>query len=418
MSHRKGAALLAASAFLACAGLVRAAAPQAVAAPVRAPAAPGLTLEQPVYLQASQQKPADTSLMGLADKVGLELGDTGFTIGGWAQASWTYNFDDPAGDVNVGRSFDFENQDPTLNQIVLFVDKGVDTSKFDVGGRVEFMWGADARLIHANGLFDHYGVNDGPENQFDLTQAYVDFGLGNGLKVRAGKFVTTIGYEYINPNMNALYSRSFLFSFAIPFTHTGVLAYYDVDDRFQVYGGITRGWEQSLEDNNDVIDGLAGLSYKFNDATSLLVNASAGPQRADSNSDYRYLLDATFATKLNDQLSFAVNADYGWEENGGGDGDDAAWYGAAAYVSYTVNDVAGLNLRGEYFNDDDNARGLGTSVYAVTLGLDLKPLASDRNFSTLRVRPEVRWDFANDDVFDGGGEDNQLTFGVDAIIGF
>src|SRR4051812_20515408 len=71
MSHRNGAAVLAASALLACAGLVRAAEPQA---PARA--ASGLTLDTPVYLQqaAQSQQPADTTLMGLADKVGLDLG--------------------------------------------------------------------------------------------------------------------------------------------------------------------------------------------------------------------------------------------------------------------------------------------------------------------------------------------------------
>jgi hypothetical protein len=355
--------------------------------------------------------------MGLADKVGIKLGD--FTIGGWAEGSWTYNFDTPAGGVNVGRSFaDFEDQDPTLNQLVLFVDKGVDTKKFDVGGRVEFMWGSDARGIHTNGLFDHYGFNDGPENQFDLTQAYVDISFGGGLKVRAGKFVTTVGYEYINPNQYALFSRSFLFNFAIPFVQTGILAYYDVNDKWQVYGGITRGWEQSLEDNNDAIDFLGGLTWKIDDRASLLVNVSVGPQRADSNDDYRYLVDATYSRKLSDQLTFALNADFGWEQNGGSDGDDAVWYGAAVYLSYAMNDAMALNFRGEYFSDEDGARGLGAAVYEATIGLDIKPLASDRNFSTLRIRPEVRWDYSNDSIFDGGQDNNQFTFGVDAIIGF
>jgi hypothetical protein len=411
MTQRKGAALLAASALLACAGIVRAAEPRAAAA-----GGAGLSLDKPLYLQQTQQKPADTSLMGLADRVGIDTG--GITLGGYVEGGWTYNFEDPAGDTNNGRVFDFENQDPTLHQLVLFVDRAVDTSKFDIGFHVEMMWGADARLIHSNGLFDHYGLGDGPENQFDLTQAYVDVSLGNGLKVRAGKFVTTIGYEYINPNQNALYSRSFLFGFAIPFTHTGVLAFYDVNPNFQIYGGVTRGWEQSLEDNNDAIDGLAGLTWKINDKTALLVNASVGPQRGDSNDDYRYLIDAIFSVQVSDQLQLAVNADYGWEENAGADGDDASWYGAAVYATYKVSDMFAVNARAEYFNDDDGARGLGTSVYEVTLGLDIKPLSSDRNFSTLRIRPEVRWDFSDDSIFDGGNEDSQLTFGVDAIFGF
>jgi len=65
MSHRKGAALLAASALLACAGLVRAAEPQAA----NAASASGLSLDKPALL--ADTGPADSSLMGVADKLGV-----------------------------------------------------------------------------------------------------------------------------------------------------------------------------------------------------------------------------------------------------------------------------------------------------------------------------------------------------------
>jgi len=56
------------------------------------------------------------------------------------------------------RVFDFEDQDKTLNQIDLTIEKTVDASKgkFDWGFRVEWIWGGDARLIHSNGL-NFYG---------------------------------------------------------------------------------------------------------------------------------------------------------------------------------------------------------------------------------------------------------------------
>src|SRR4051812_44613628 len=66
MYHCKGAALLAASALFAFAGLVRAAEPQAPTAPDF-----GLSLvDKPVYLDDTA--PADTSLMGLANRAGVD----------------------------------------------------------------------------------------------------------------------------------------------------------------------------------------------------------------------------------------------------------------------------------------------------------------------------------------------------------
>jgi len=280
MFHRKGAALLAASALFACAGLVRAAEPQAPKAPDF-----GLSLvDKPVYLDDTA--PADTSLMGLANRTGVDktLGSYGLTIGGYVELGATYNTRDVR--FNAGRVFDFENEDPTLHQLVLFIDKSVDTKSKTVnfGGHVEMMWGADARLIHANGVFDHYGIGDGPNNQFDPTQFYVDMfvPVGNGLTVRAGKFVTLFGQEVINPTGNILYSHSYLFGFAIPFTHTGVYGTYSVNDNFSVALGVSRGWEQGFEDNNhDSIDVFGQVAWTLDakSNTKLVINGIGGPEQ-------------------------------------------------------------------------------------------------------------------------------------------
>jgi hypothetical protein len=423
MSHRKGAALLAASTLLACAGLVRAAEPQAANTPVPASA---LSLDRPVYL--ADTGPADTSLMGVADKIGVgkPLNDFGLTIGGYVEGGVTYNFRDVK--VNNGRVFDFENEDPTLNQLVVYIDKPIDFKKkeFQIGGHVEMMWGADARLIHANGIFDHYGVGNGPENQFDPTQFYLDFFLpvGNGLNIRAGKFVTLLGQEVINPTGNALYSHSYLFGFAIPFTHTGAYATYNFNDAITVDFGFSRGWEQGFEDNNGcAIDIFGRLSWLIDEkkATKLLITAIGGPERAGNTDDYRYVLDVVFTTKLADQWVLTVNGDWGFEENAGIRGEDAQWYGVAGYLTYNVCDNLAVNARGEWFEDPDGARGLGVtgSVYEVTLGLDIKPLVSNKNWASLHIRPEIRWDYSTDPFFGGGGDKHdQWTAAVDAIFGF
>src|SRR3712207_8488719 len=50
--------------------------------------------------------------------------------------------------------------------------------------------------------------------------------------------LTPIGYETINPTQSPFYSRSFLFGYAIPFTHTGVTAAYRFSDTLAVEAGI------------------------------------------------------------------------------------------------------------------------------------------------------------------------------------
>jgi len=421
MSHRKGAAVLAASAVLACAGLVRAAEPQA-GRPVNAS---GLSLDKPYML--ADTGPADTSLMGLSDKLGFgkPMNDFGLTIGGWIQGGYTYNFRNVR--VNEGRVFDFENEDPTLHQAVVYIDKTIDFKKkeFQLGGHIEMMYGADARLIHANGIFDHYGLGDGPENQFDPTQFYIDVFLpvGNGLNIRAGKFVTLLGQETINPTQNSFYSHSYLFGFAIPFTHMGAYGTYAINDKFTVDVGASRGWEQGFEDNNgDAIDIFGRVSWLINEKsnTKLMVTGIGGPERAGNNDDYRYVLDVIFTTGLSDQLTLTVNGDWGYEDGAASDGSSAQWYGVATYLTYKVNDMVSINARGEWFADPDGARGVGTTgaVWEATLGVDIHPLSAQKNWASLRIRPEIRYDYANDGLFAGGTKHDQWTAGVDAIFGF
>jgi hypothetical protein len=409
MLHRKALAG-AAAAMLVATGAAKAIAPSAA-----------FTLEQPIYLQ---DEPVElTPLESVLDQAGVHgtLSENRIKVGGWIQAGWTYNFDTPDSGVNVGRVFDFEDQDPTLHQVVLFADRSVAYSAdaFDIGGRIEWMWGGDARLIHANGVMDHNGVADGPDEQFDPTQFYVDMNLpvGNGLKVRAGKFVTTIGYETIDPNLNALYSRGFLFGYAIPFTHMGVLAFYPLTPELEVYGGIVRGWDQGFEDNNSAVSFMLGGGYALSDETAVKLNFIGGPEQADNSRDWRYLLDLIVTHQVSDELSLALNADFAYESEAP-DGDSAIWWGIAGYATYTINENFAASTRLEYFDDSDGARGFDAALAGITVGVDIRPLPADQYGQGLRIRPEVRMDWSDEDIFNDGDDDMQFTFGVDAIYAF
>jgi len=430
MFEVRGVVLAAVGALIAAAGSARAAEPvtgEGAATVANAVQPSDLRLGQPKLLAEAAGDPSPMlSIMGIADRLGVKkplLDPYNIRIGGWTDRSVTY--DARSGKNIPGRVFDFESQDTTANQTVVFIERAIDTKKnqFQIGGRMEWMWGSDARVIHSNGLFDHYGVNDGPENQFDLTQLYIDlyFPIGNGLTVRAGKFVTLLGAETIDPNNNVLYSHSFLFGYAIPFTHTGAYATYAVNDKLSVTGGFSRGWEQSLEDNNGcAIDLFGQVAYTISDKQKLTATFIGGPERAGNTDDYRYVLDVIYTHRISDQLTLTFNGDWGFEQDGATNGSDAQWFGAAFYANYVVaKDVVDLNVRGEWFEDPNGARGLGVtgSVWEVTIGLDIHPLRSIVDFASLRIRPEVRYDYSNDQFFgQAGNKHDQWTFGVDMII--
>lgn len=419
MSNRKGLVLVAACAAVAVSGWARA------GEPGPASTFPDTALTRVQLLQ--QDAPARAPLMSLLGGAAKPLEDAGISIGGRVEGSLTYSASAPPGNVIAGRVFDFEHEDPTLNQVGLVLNKDVDSSKFDVGGRVEWIYGADARLIHSLGLFDHMGVGDGPDNQWDLNQAYVDVALGGGWKVRAGKFVALAGYEVIDPTGNELYSHSFMFGYAIPFTHTGVLATHKVNDRLSYSFGGSRGWDTTLEDNNGTADILGQIAYTTDDAknpTQYILNVTTGPDQPGDNGNWRTLLDLIVVQKVGDNLKLVLNADYAYEANSVSSvsGSDAQWFGVAGYAVLKTSDMVSLTARAEYFNDQDGARltgGVGgASLYEATLGLQITPMPNDAYGRGLVIRPEVRFDYCEDSFFDGGSDYYQFTAAIDAVYKF
>ena len=377
---------------------------------------------------AATEEEAKPLLMGQLEKTdfGKKMTELGLTLDGYAQGSWTHSFDNPPGNIIDGRGFDFENDDLTLNGIALDFHRDIEATsdKFDIGFGLDMLYGSDARFTKSNGMFDNNGFafdgeGDGPTNQFDVTQAFVTFGIpvGKGLLVTAGKFVTPIGYEYVDPRKNTLYSHSYLFNFAAPFSQTGVMGKYQFGDTLAVSAGITRGWDQSTEDNNGKLDFLSTVEYTPAEEWSYTFTLSTGPQSNDPDG-WQTTLDLLATYTLNEKWSFGGEALLGWQADIPG-ADDAFWYGVAVYPSYQVCPGFSVNSRAEWFADPDDSRGVGAdNVFEITLGVAIQPLVKTEWGKALTIRPEVRWDFADEDVFNAGADDQQVTFAIDAVFAF
>jgi hypothetical protein len=373
--------------------------------------------------------------MGLLNELGVgqALNDANISIYGHAQASWTYSFSNPPNNAIAGRSFDFEHSDLTFNQLNLTVERPVDVTRgeFDVGFRFENLWGGDARFLHSNGLFDHHGFplagnaadNQGPDEQYDLSQLYVDFAIpvGNGLRIRAGKFITLGGYEVVNPTGRPLYSPGWIFNYTLPFAQTGVLATYalDPDAKFVLDAGITRGWDQALEDNNDALDFVGRLSWIATDQFALYGTVYLGPQLDDDSGHYRGVFDLIATYQYADNLSFAANFNYGYDAgNVTAESENPQWVALEGWTVLNFNEYLNVNGRLGWINDDQGSRGIGTDLYNATVGLGIKPIPSDNLWSNLMIRPELRFDYAEQSFFDAGTDHYQVTFATDVVFAF
>lgn len=370
---------------------------------------------------APERKP----LMAGLDQIGLAdpLDKAGINVYGFVEGSWTQNLTSPSGGPNEGRSFDQYKNQGVFDQFDLTLERTVDVSKkeWDIGFRIETLWGSDASMVHSNGLFTYYDGTRDPQNQWDLNQAYVDLAIpvGNGLRVRAGKFVTLLGAETINPNGNWLFSRSYLFNYAIPFTHTGAIATYALDDQWTVEGGIFRGWDQSIDDNNDAPSYEGRVTWTSKDKKWMVSNnIVTGPEQADDSSDFRTVWDLVlcYTPDPNGPWTFMLNSDYAYESLPAN--QDTQWYGIAGYAGYKLNNTYTLNSRLEWFHDEDGTRiGLAGSYYEGTLGVSIHPFSSGLA-SNLIIRPEIRYDYSENAFFDGGNDHNQITAAVDMIFNF
>src|SRR3989440_9708567 len=200
-----------------------------VPAPARAPAA------------AEPARPTAPSLTAVLTASGVDI--HGYLDTAYSYLSGTGVFTSGVAD----RVFDTEPNSFNLHQAPLIIDY---QPKEGFGGLVNLTAGRDARVTAAAGE---------TTGNFDLTQAFVQYAHGP-LTIIGGKFVTLAGTEVINSTLDVNYSRSILFGYAIPFSHTGARLTYAASDQVTVIVGVNNGWDQ-LQDANKQKTAELGVSF-------------------------------------------------------------------------------------------------------------------------------------------------------------
>ncbi len=291
------------------------------------------------------------------------------------------------------RVFDARHDSFSVHQAAFTLAK---QPKEGFGGLVNVIFGEDADVIAP------FNQNPGSTSKVDLTQAFVQYARGPVTGI-GGKYVTLAGAEVINPTQDVNFSRSILFGYAIPFTHTGVRGTYAVNDALSLILGLNNGWDL-LQDTNGNKTIEAGAFYKplinlsFAAAgyfgNEKLCGSFCTPAGLAGPGGYRGLVDLVGTYNATDKLTFVVNYDYGWQDNAAtatptGNGV-AVWNGIAGYANYQFSDQWRGTLRLEYFNDKEGYRtGVKQQWKEMTYTLAYLP------YKNIELRGEFRYDRSN-----------------------
>lgn len=364
----------------------------------------------------------------------------GIDLGGWVQQGITFNPDRPADRFNGPVTTNDRDSEYQLNQAWLYLVRPTNTGGYgwDLGGRIDVIYGTDWRYGQSSGLEDR--INSA--NRFYglvLPQFYAEVAW-NDLAVKIGHFATMTSYEVVPSPMNFFFSHSYLMAgYFDPLLVTGFQAEYKLDEEWTLSAGMNNGW-LTFEDPQDTYNFLGGVKWTSPDQrTRLSVMVDTGTQVGFTGPHVRTSVYTVLVHEFNTKLTYAGQVTAGRESDGSfvRPGDDAQWYGMQHVLIRKFNPKWSAGLRYEWVRDEDGARiaGIGNllgtdrgwrglpgfvgSFHEFSLGLNWRP------HPNMVLRPEVRWDWYEGPAnpfgqlpFDDKADSNQFTTAVDLMVTF
>jgi hypothetical protein len=391
----------------------------------------------------------DANASGAYKEIESALDHSGFVVGAWANAGVTYNGNEPENNFNGPVTFGDRAAEFQVNQLNVYLQRAVATegSKFDLGGRFDFMYGTDSIFTQAYGVpsFDvnsaaalqrsdwdlsMLGSNSNRFYDIALPQAYLEsyVPVGTGLNLKVGHFYTPIGYETVPAPDNFFYTHAYTMQYGEPFTHTGILGNYNVDSNWALMGGLltgsaTGGWDGGWDRQLGNWSGIMGATYTTDDkATSLNIAGTYGDTSETSKATWA-LYSIVLKHNINEKTHLVLQHDHGFADNtynyatSTPNSVDAEWYGVNSHLYYDISDKVVAGIRAEWFRDQNGLRvcspgriGAATdnqgvsyaaagqylsscapaTYYEFTAGVTWKPK------EWLRLRPNVRYDIVGD----------------------
>jgi hypothetical protein len=364
----------------------------------------------------------------------------GIDVGGWIDQGITFNAQRSADGFNGPVALNDRNSEYMLNQAWLYLVKPTKTDGcgWDLGGRVDVVYGEDWRYGQSVGLEDRI---DSPNSFYGLVlpQFYGEVAY-NDLTVKIGHFASFSSYEVVPPPFNFFYSHSYLsLGYFDPMLLTGVQTEYKLNDRLTLINGVNNGW-QVFKDPTDTLNYTGGIRWASNEKRATLsMILDTGRQTGFTGLHDRTSLITVCTYRLNEKLQYASQYTVGQEQGGSvvRRGEDAPWYGTEQMLILKLNPKWSAGLRYEWVRDQEGSRiagiggllgtdkgwlgqpGFAGSFHDLSIGLNYRPNGN------IVLRPELRWDWYNGPTnlagqlpFNEFQSRNQMTAAMDLLVTF
>jgi Putative beta-barrel porin-2, OmpL-like. bbp2 len=331
----------------------------------------------------------------------------GVTFGGFLDAYYSWDVNDPPEDPISFRAFDVHHNSLTFSQADLQMSKAVGDSS-PLGYMLDMAVGPTADLVNGG----DFGIGNSTAAHF--MQYYMSAKAGSAT-LDFGKFVTPHGAELIDNRGNWNYSRGILFTWAIPFYHFGLRAAVPLGDKATFTGFLVNGWNNVVDNNRGKTGGLS-IALNPSDSFSIIQNYMVGQEQPGENF-VRNLFDTVATIKLGDKVTFMANYDYGRDRVASGSGGDVHWQGIATYLRLQPSEKFAFTPRFEYYSDP---MGFTTGTPQILREITLTPEFTVSDNLVMRFEYRHDWGteptFAVNDPSDDAGK--QDTLGVGMILSF
>ncbi|MFO0869412.1 MAG: outer membrane beta-barrel protein [Pirellulales bacterium] len=319
--------------------------------------------------------------------------------GGWLAQSFTWNPYSPNDRFNGPMTWTDRSNEYQMNEFYFYFGKAANTEGcgWDFGYRADLLYGSNYRWTTAGGLETNFGMN-GDFYGLALPQFYAEI-AHDDITVKLGHFLSPVGYFAVGTANNFFPVLPYTFQYGEPFTHTGALATWKVNDKITWGNGFTRGWDNFDSTGNPNLGYLGTLTYTRDNGDTLawvgtygrepnLTGANFNPQRGVGFSS-RYLQTLVYTKKFDEDTTWILQSDFGNQgEANLRNGGDARWYGINTYLLWNQTCRLQWGANFEWFRDEGGARvgaalpsfgspnargypqaaGFDGSFYAVTVG--------------------------------------------------
>ncbi len=331
------------------------------------------------------------------------------TFSGYLETYYVYDFNEPENNTRPSFVYSF-NRHNEVNLNLGFIKGSYNID--NIRANLALMTGtyANTNMVNETGVL---------KNIFEAN-AGVKLSSAKNLWIDAGIFASHIGFESAIGRDSWNLTRS-IFADNTPYFESGAKISYTTDNgKWLVSGLFLNGWQRIQRvDGNSLPSFGTQLTFKPNSSVTFNYSTFIGTDKPDSARLMRFYQNFYGIFQFHDKIGLTLGFDYGSEESSIESESMNTLYAVEAIFRFTLTDKASIDLRGEYYSDENGiliATGTpnGFKTSGISSNFDYKVSEN------VLWRTELRTLISKDEIFvkDGKPVKNSICITTSLSVSF